>query len=353
MASHHHLEREQFTSISSGSRHTCALTQDKTAICWGDDEHGQSSPPEGEQFIAISSGGVLFAGQLFDGHTCALRHDGSAVCWGDNISGQSSPPEGERFTSISTGEGHTCALREDGTAVCWGYNKLGSTVPPKNERFTDISVGEDYTCALRGDGSPVCWGHSRDGAANPPQEERFTALSSSEGYACGLRSDGSVACWGLVPPIDASPLWNDFGQAAPPESERFTAISSGPLHTCALREDGTPFCWGVDTVPKGGEHFIPVAGNWTSSETDGMPVGDERFTTISSGSRQNLRAPRGWLRSLLGTMGRVQQIPALRGRTIYRRQRWGVRLRASRERLNSLLAFRFLATLLTPGGPPL
>ncbi len=69
---------EQHTTLSSGWLHTCALRPDGTAICWGSDSSGQSSPPEGESFVSISSGAY---------HTCALRSDGSAVCWGANNRG--------------------------------------------------------------------------------------------------------------------------------------------------------------------------------------------------------------------------------------------------------------------------
>ena len=60
-------------SISSGEQHTCALRTDGGVVCWGDNTHGQASPPQDERFIAISSGYE---------HTCALGGDGGAVCWG-------------------------------------------------------------------------------------------------------------------------------------------------------------------------------------------------------------------------------------------------------------------------------
>ena len=37
------------------------------------------------------------------GFTCRLEADGLAVCWGRNDDGQSSPPPGERFVAISAG----------------------------------------------------------------------------------------------------------------------------------------------------------------------------------------------------------------------------------------------------------
>ena len=89
-----------FVAIDSGYAHTCALRDDGSAVCWGSDLDGNSSPPDG-RFTAISSGSL---------HTCALREDGSAVCWGSDLTGQASPPDG-RFTAISSGDAHTCALQ--------------------------------------------------------------------------------------------------------------------------------------------------------------------------------------------------------------------------------------------------
>ena len=57
----------------------------------GSDGHGQSSPPSGE-FTAMASG---------SDHSCALSVDGTAHCWGSNFShggyryhGQAAPPAG-------------------------------------------------------------------------------------------------------------------------------------------------------------------------------------------------------------------------------------------------------------------
>ena len=37
--------------------------------------------------------------------------------------GQAEPPQGETFVAISSGEDHTCGLRADETPVCWGTSQ--------------------------------------------------------------------------------------------------------------------------------------------------------------------------------------------------------------------------------------
>ena len=68
--------------------------------------------PPADIGIAVSSGGR---------HSCALHKTaGSILCWGDNEHGQASPPTTGSYTAIASGETHTCAIRSDGIVVCWG-----------------------------------------------------------------------------------------------------------------------------------------------------------------------------------------------------------------------------------------
>ena len=71
-----------------------------------------TEPEPGMRFIAISSGA---------NHVCAIAEDGSIMCWGDDDYGQKSDrPTSGIFTQISSGDNHTCALRSDGAVICWG-----------------------------------------------------------------------------------------------------------------------------------------------------------------------------------------------------------------------------------------
>jgi alpha-tubulin suppressor-like RCC1 family protein len=104
------------------------------------------------------------------GFACALREDGTAACWGDNYAGKATPPP-EEFAAISSGTDHACGLRKaDGRAICWGsdrqpdyvYKKhMGMATPPYDRRFTRINSGHTRTCGLEVGGTILCWGDGR------------------------------------------------------------------------------------------------------------------------------------------------------------------------------------------------
>jgi alpha-tubulin suppressor-like RCC1 family protein len=85
-------------------------------------------------------------------HTCIVSADGSAWCWGANESGQlgdgtvtdrGTPVQvlglGD-LTSVATGGYHTCAMQSSSRTWCWGANDVGQL--GLGRRATDILQAE-------------------------------------------------------------------------------------------------------------------------------------------------------------------------------------------------------------------
>ena len=137
-----------FTDFSRGTDHVCALNSDGVIVCWGNEDNGQTTAPEGE-FSALSSG---------QHGTCALRNDGAVMCWGSfDVEPSSDTSAMGPFEHISRGSDHACALDSEGAITCWGSNSYGQATPPDGE-FNAIMGSEHGSCALRNDDALVCWG---------------------------------------------------------------------------------------------------------------------------------------------------------------------------------------------------
>ncbi len=91
-----------FTSLTAAGGHACALDPDGSAFCWGRNDVGQLGATTGDACstaggtpVACSPRPVLVAGGLrFESldvgwrHSCGLTEDGTAYCWGWNEFGQ-------------------------------------------------------------------------------------------------------------------------------------------------------------------------------------------------------------------------------------------------------------------------
>ena len=279
-----------FSAITAGLNHTCALRTTGQAACWGYDEEGQATPPDGT-FIAITAGAI---------HTCGLRTTGRAECWGNagsdyGLLGYPEKPPSGTFTAITAGSYHTCGLRTTGEAVCWGDSQDrqlatadgtfqfgdGGPVATSDGTFTAITTGGSHTCALRTTGKAECWGNNKSGQATPP-DGTFTAITAGSYHTCALRTTGEAVCWGgNVEPDPYSEGGNtgSYGQASPPDGT-FIAITAGAEHTCGLRPTGKAQCWGRnERLEFGGE----LTGYDTVVVGQATPP-DGTFTAITAGN---------------------------------------------------------------------
>ncbi len=132
----------RFELVTCGDFHSCGLSEDERAYCWGANGFGNlgREPGELDGAPAPVNGDLVF--QFLScgrSHCCGLESDGSLWCWGRNTQGQlgvgtdvidrfrptrtSGPPD--RWTALALGEQHSCAVREDEFLWCWGFNESG------------------------------------------------------------------------------------------------------------------------------------------------------------------------------------------------------------------------------------
>jgi alpha-tubulin suppressor-like RCC1 family protein len=136
--------------LAAGSTHTCAVLRDKTVTCWGLNFNGELGAPSpvGSGCPTYAHGPIVVPGldkvvdvSAGDGHTCALQDGGTALCWGDNTHGQLGDgtkvshdvptlvPGLTGITKLVAGYEDACAILPDGSLSCWGMiNPYGSTV---------------------------------------------------------------------------------------------------------------------------------------------------------------------------------------------------------------------------------
>jgi cysteine-rich repeat protein len=147
-------------TLAVGYGHACALLDDGSVKCWGKNDAGQlglgDTLPRGDQpgemgdaleavdlgpgrkAVAISAGGAT---------TCAVLDDASLKCWGQNLSGGlgqgDSTARGDTpgelgaalspvnlgkmlgATKVANDDGSTCAITTAGSIKCWGKNDAG------------------------------------------------------------------------------------------------------------------------------------------------------------------------------------------------------------------------------------
>ncbi|MCZ6754877.1 MAG: hypothetical protein O7E49_06160 [Gemmatimonadetes bacterium] len=183
----------RFAYVQAGYMRTCGISDDGRVYCWGRGGHVRlgniavtleicSGLPC--TMVPTPTGATIGFRTLSTGatHTCAVTTEGSAFCWGRNAGGQlgigpadstvvPTPVTGGLvFSEISAAHIHTCAVTTSSEVFCWGYNgdgrlgtgsSIGSDSPQKvvnSDGFVSASTGHTHSCAVSYDGRVYCWG---------------------------------------------------------------------------------------------------------------------------------------------------------------------------------------------------
>lgn len=298
-----------FRSISSGLEHTCAVTSDGAAYCWGDNTYNQlgagAAAPCGamvERPCRVTApvpvaGGLRFihvsAGRF---HTCGLTLDGAAYCWGSNHNGELGNPGvpihcvalpavvaclrpipvrvgGDlRFIQISAGAIHNCGVTASGQAHCWGLATSDAQIDASalgNTMYAGLSG------ASRGSRLPV----SVEGGFT------FAEVSAGNGRSCGVTFDGQAHCWGTNTVGQLGIGATTPGRSANPKAVRMPSAAGAPAlneggHACAASTTGRIWCWG-------GTNFFGEVGSPPTSEPMVSVVVRPTPTPIVSAGQHN------------------------------------------------------------------
>jgi alpha-tubulin suppressor-like RCC1 family protein len=179
----------EFASVSSGTFHSCGVTTDGRGYCWGLGTSGQLG--QGGDFGESSNVPVAVEGRLrFESiaagrlHSCGLTREGRAFCWGFGQFGnlgngttnlvQTTPVPvagGLAFKQLVSGSDHSCGRTPAGIVHCWGWGAHGQlgdgnsspvqatpVAVTSGTRFRSVTAGQSQTCASTEPGPAYCWG---------------------------------------------------------------------------------------------------------------------------------------------------------------------------------------------------
>jgi alpha-tubulin suppressor-like RCC1 family protein len=298
-----------FKQIDRFGAHTCAVTADSRAYCWGANDRGQL----GNGSTGFSAAPSLVAGGLRfrhvsvgNWHSCGVTTTNLVYCWGDNFHGElgdgTGYPEntrrltpvlvkgGHRFRLVRGGNHFTCAVAADGSAFCWGYNAVGQLgdgtrtsrhVPVRvkgSHQWRQLKAGESHVCGVTIADRAFCWGMNfwgqlGDGTQNVPGKPvavagglRFRWVTAGGAHSCGVTTADRAYCWGRAedgqlgdgspPPVFG--IWSPVTVAT---TVRFDHVMAGADHTCGVALSGRAFCWGRNAwgeVGNGGTGLQPT-----------------------------------------------------------------------------------------------
>jgi alpha-tubulin suppressor-like RCC1 family protein len=306
----------EWVDVASGYRFTCALSQAGRALCWGWNEYGQlgdgttddrespvsvvvdhlaeSEDTEPPEFTSISAGIT---------HVCAISDAKDVYCWGrnnafqlairdnDNVP-QSPRPRNvglndENVVDIGSGRLHSCTLTESGVVECWGGNDCGQL----GHSDAQGCEGEDQPL-----GSPIILP-----LANPPEDTKFEKLTTGARHNCALSADGDIYCWGwlshgqlgngqmngVTPDPDGSSTTNinepvqvdasySTKMSSGPPTPPFRDVTAGQRHTCAIDSNEDVYCWGWNRFSQSGENCL-----YEGKDSNSMPKTFERCAVPS------------------------------------------------------------------------
>jgi alpha-tubulin suppressor-like RCC1 family protein len=233
----------RFRQVETNFEHTCGVSYpDNLAYCWGRNTDGQlgtgtNTGPQTGQYGPYSATPVPVARalpfrQVTAGyyHSCGVTTDDRAFCWGLNRYGQvgdsstafrrlvpSRVGRTRAWRQIDAGASHTCAVTTDHRAFCWGNGRQGQ-----------VGNGKAYLSY---------WPKAVAGGLS------FGRVSADYSRTCGETTLNRAYCWGAIFLGDGS-LTPSLTPVAVPGGLYFSQVSTGFRQTCGRTPGAVAYCWG-------------------------------------------------------------------------------------------------------------
>jgi alpha-tubulin suppressor-like RCC1 family protein len=273
-----------FVRVSPGGHHTCARTAAGELHCWGNNAVGQLGTgvaDNGTHALPVRAAvDLLFSDvQAGDEHTCGVTNNGSAFCWGWGANGRlgtrafgyTNPTPlavagALSFRTVGAGFAHNCGHAADSTVYCWGdpfFGALGVSPVPTScniggcpepvaitggYHFAHLAVGAFSACGLTADSAAYCWGAEISLEDVPDLVLgglAFRSVTAGAYHWCGLSGPGQAYCWGANGQGELGS--GDSGSHAPllvDGGHAFANVSAGFGYTCGVTTSNVAYCWG-------------------------------------------------------------------------------------------------------------
>lgn len=358
--------------VASGSNHSCIRYNEGSVKCFGLGSSGQLGNGSTANladtattlggnlpFVNLGTGRTATAIATGISHSCALLDNGSIKCWGQNTYGQlgigntismgsGANQMGDSLPAVNLGTGRTatkvfafgyvtCAILDNGVGKCWGRNSTGqlgkddvtnrgTTASQMGDNLTAINLGAglsptkfagglDFTCARLSNATMKCFGNNRYGQLgvgstvqlgdNAGEMAALAAISLGTGrtvvdigagysHSCAILDNGTAKCWGRnnKGQLGIESTANAVGTAAadmgnglpivPFTSFTPTKILGGNTMTCAANAAGAVRCWGLGSS---GQLLVGSVANIGRANNDIVNLANVNFGTgLSSAS---------------------------------------------------------------------
>ncbi|CAE7706913.1 HERC1 [Symbiodinium microadriaticum] len=204
------------TQLEVGAECSCAMLNNDTLKCWGRNDVGQlglghtsnvgdDGGEMGDSLPTVDLGAGRSVRQVSLGYLfgCALLDDDSLKCWGDNSVGQ-------------LGRGDTSAVGDSAGQM---GDHLPAIDLGTGRAVHQVAVGHSFVCAVLDDASLKCWGSNSNGQLGLGHANNMgdggsemgdhlptvdlgtgrTVIHVTAGYyhACAVLDNSAVKCWGL------------------------------------------------------------------------------------------------------------------------------------------------------------